>query len=171
MERRSLESIVRVLGEAQVRYLIVGGLAVVAHGHTRFTGDVDLVLDFDGDNALRAVEALSGLGYRPRAPVEMKDFADAAQRRAWVEGRGLTVFSTWSAEHPATEIDLFVENPIEFGAAFDRAARFEVSPGVTATFVALADLIAMKRLAGRAVDLEDVRVLESLHPGGEESPR
>lgn len=171
MERRSLESIVRALEDANVRYLIVGGLAVVAHGHTRFTGDVDLVLDFEGDNALRAVEALAGLGYRPRAPVPMIEFADAARRREWIDAKGLTVFSTWSAEHRATEVDLFVESPIEFTAAFDRAARFEISPGVTATFVSLPDLIAMKRLAGRAVDLDDIRVLESLHPDGEGGPR
>lgn len=168
MERRSLESIVRALGEARVRYLIAGGLAVVAHGHTRFTGDVDLVLDLDGDNPLRAVEALAGLGYRPRAPVAMADFADAAKRRSWIETKGMTVFSTWSEAHPATEIDLFVENPLEFAAAFDRAVRFEVSPGVTATFVSLADLIAMKKLAGRPVDLDDIRVLGSIHPPDEE---
>ena len=170
MERRSLESIVRVLEGAHVRYLIVGGLAVVAHGHTRFTGDVDLLLDFEGDNARRAVEALSGLGYRSRAPVRMEEFADAAARRSWIVEKGLTVFSTWRADHPATEIDLFVENPIDFAEAFERAARFEISPGITATFVSLRDLIAMKRLAGRPVDLDDVRVLESLHPGKEQEP-
>ena len=171
MERRSLEAIVQALEKAQVRYLIVGGLAVVAHGHTRFTGDVDLALDLDEDNALRAVEALAGLGYRPRAPVEMKDFADAAKRRSWIEGKGMTVFSTRSEAHPATEVDLFVENPMEFSPAFDRAARFEVSPGITATFVSVTDLIAMKKLAGRPVDLDDIRILESLHPPDPERPR
>jgi hypothetical protein len=170
MERRSLESIVRVLDDAHVRYLIVGGLAVVAHGHTRFTGDVDMLLDFAGDNASRAVAALSGLGYRPRAPVRMEDFADPAARRNWIEEKGLTVFSTWSAEHPATEVDLFVEHPLEFSAAFDRAARFEISPGLTATFVSLADLIAMKRLAGRPVDLDDIRALESLDSSRTQEP-
>ncbi len=41
MERGSVEAIVAALNENQVQYLIVGGLAVVAHGYVRFTADVD----------------------------------------------------------------------------------------------------------------------------------
>ena len=41
MEVRSVESIVRTLNDAQVDYLIVGGLAVNAHGFVRLTQDVD----------------------------------------------------------------------------------------------------------------------------------
>jgi hypothetical protein len=48
MQRRSIEAIVQALDAANVRYLIAGGLAVVAHGHLRFTADVDLVLDPEG---------------------------------------------------------------------------------------------------------------------------
>jgi len=40
-----VESIVVALNAAKVRFLIVGGLAVAAHGYLRFTADVDLVLD------------------------------------------------------------------------------------------------------------------------------
>ena len=165
MERGSVERVVRALNEAGVRYLVVGGLAVVAHGHARYTGDVDLVLDLDPGNAARAVAALETLGYRPRAPVPFRDFADPAKRKSWLEEKGLTVFSAASPEHPATEIDLFVENPFEFAAAHARAARFEVSPGTPASFVSLDDLIAMKRQAGRPIDLDDVRILEGLRDG------
>lgn len=68
MERRGLEALARALEAANVRYLIVDGMAVVAHGYVRLTVDVDLVLDPAPDSLLRAVEALSGLGYVPRAP-------------------------------------------------------------------------------------------------------
>jgi hypothetical protein len=43
MEVRSIETIVKALNEAGVQYLIVGGLAVNAHGFVRLTRDVDLV--------------------------------------------------------------------------------------------------------------------------------
>ena len=165
MERRSVESLVRALNDADIRYLIVGGLAVVAHGHARFTGDVDLVLDLEAGNAGRAVSALESLHYKPRAPVPFGDFADPAKRASWVETKGLTVFSASSPEHPATEVDLFVENPFDFAEVYDRAVRFEVSPGVSAPFVGIDDLIAMKRRAGRPIDLDDVRVLEALRSG------
>jgi hypothetical protein len=162
MERHSLEAIVQSLDAAKVRYLIVGGLAVTAHGYVRFTADVDLVLDPESAAMRRAIDALSGLGYAPRAPVEFGALADPQQRARWIREKGLTVFSVFSREHPATEIDLFVEIPFDFDQAYARAVRFEVAPRVEATFVSLTDLIEMKRKAGRAQDLLDVEALESL---------
>ena len=166
MERRSFEAIVRALNEAHVRYLVVGGLAVVAHGLIRFTADVDIVLDPAADAQRRAIAALEGLGYRPRAPVDFEAFADAETRARWAKEKGLTVFSVFSAAHRATEIDLFVELPFEFEAAWSRTRRIETAPGVEATFVGLSDLIDMKRAAGRPRDLEDVAGLESLGNSG-----
>ena len=62
MRKQSVEEIVRVLNAASVRYLIAGGLAVVAHGYLRFTADVELFLDLDEDNTRRALAVLAGLG-------------------------------------------------------------------------------------------------------------
>lgn len=78
------------------------------------------------------------------------------------------MFSLFSREHPATEIDLFVEMPFDFEATYARAIRMEIAPGVGATFVGRADLIEMKRRAGRPQDLEDIARLEAGgEPGGE----
>jgi DNA-binding LacI/PurR family transcriptional regulator len=161
MERRSIETIIGSLNQAGARYLIVGGLAVVAHGFVRFTADIDIVLDPDPAAMRRAIAALTSLGYRPRAPVPFEDFADAGKRQTWAREKSLTVFSVFSAQHPATEIDLFVESPFDFERAYADADRFEVASGVQATFVCRADLIAMKRKAGRPQDLKDVAELES----------
>jgi ABC-type sugar transport system substrate-binding protein len=90
------------LQHAGVRYLVVGGVAVVLHGHPRFTADIDLVVALTPGNALAAVQALAGLGYRPREPVDGALFADAAARRRWIDEEGLTVFTLWSPDHPAT---------------------------------------------------------------------
>jgi hypothetical protein len=149
------------LQRAGVRYLVVGGVAVVLHGHPRFTADLDLVVALDPDNARAAIDALSGLGYRPRAPVAGALFADPAARRSWVEEKGLTVFTLWSPEHPATEIDLFVQEPFPFDAAFARAMKAELGD-VTVPVASIEDLVALKRAAGRPKDLEDIRVLEAL---------
>lgn len=162
MERHSVEAIVTALNAAGVRYLVVGGLAVVAHGYVRFTADVDLVLDPKDESIRRAVEALTSLGYRPRAPVPFADFANAAQRERWRKEKQMMVFSVHSPEHPATEVDLFVEPPFDFESAFSSATRIEVAPGVAATFLRRRDLIAMKRSVGRPQDLQDADALESL---------
>ena len=167
MNHRSIETIVCALNGAGVRYLIVGGLAVVAHGFVRFTADLDLVLDPGPDAMNRAIAALSELGYRPRAPVDFRDFADPAMRSAWKNEQGLTVFSASSSAHQATEVDLFLEPPFDFEQAHARAARFELTRDVVATFVSVPDLIEMKRAAGRPQDLQDIEGLRSVRPDSE----
>ena len=54
-----------MLERADVRYLVAGGLAVVAHGYPRLTVDLDLVLALDPANTKRAFDALQSLGYYP----------------------------------------------------------------------------------------------------------
>ncbi|HVT88996.1 MAG TPA: DUF6036 family nucleotidyltransferase [Tepidisphaeraceae bacterium] len=167
MQKTSVEAIVRALNQHQVQYLIVGGLAVVAHGHVRFTADVDLLLAVDQQNLTRAVEAIKSLDYRPRAPVPFEQFIDPAQRRRWAAEKNMVVFFLASPKHPATEIDLFLEPPIDFAATYANAVRFEVAPGVAATFCSLDDLIKMKTLAGRARDSEDIKQLRNLRGGNQ----
>ena len=87
-----IERVLKALERARVRYVIVGGVAVVLHGYLRLTADLDLVLQLDDDNAAAGIRALTGLGYRPRAPVAAEDFARPACRRAWIEDKGMTVF-------------------------------------------------------------------------------
>jgi hypothetical protein len=149
VEHHSVETIVAALNAARVRYLIAGGLAVVTHGYVRFTADVDLIVDLEPANAKRAIAALAGLGYRPRAPVPFDDFADPVKRQQWIREKALTVFSVYSSAHALTEIDLFVEAPLDFGQAYQEAVRAEVAPGIEATFIGLEDLLRLKRQAGR----------------------
>lgn len=152
------EIIFSALADAKVRYLTVGGVAVVLHGAPRFTADLDLVIDFEAENLRAALNALASLGYRPRAPVQLLDFADPDKRADWIANKGLTVFSLWSSRYPATEVDLFVQPPFPFDDAFSRALRADL--GVTsAIVVSRSDLIAMKAAVGRPKDLEDIRTL------------
>jgi hypothetical protein len=162
MEKNSIAAIVRALNDAKVRYLIVGGLAVVAHGYLRFTADLDLILDLREDNLRRAIPALAGLSYRPLVPVAAELFVYPTIRAQWVREKGLTVFSLVSPHHPATTVDHFVEAPFPFDPAHAAAACFEVAPGVKATFVSREGLLQLKRQAGRAKDLEDINRLEEL---------
>ena len=162
MTSSSVQTIIKALNEAGVRYLVVGGLAVVAHGHVRFTADVDLVLDFDENNLGRAIEVFAGLGFRPRAPVPLQHFADPEIRQGWIRDKGLTVLSLFSDDHPLTEIDLFVADPLGFDQAYARRATFAVAPDVEASFVSVDDLIRLKRSAGRPQDLVDAEALEEL---------
>jgi len=157
----SLASIVSALDESGARFVVVGGLAVVLHGHARLTADVDLVVDLSPGEAIKPVAALTRLGMVPRAPVAARDFADPEARRRWSEEEGMKVFSLWDPRAPLREVDLFVEPPIPFEDLWARSVEVTLA-GRRVRVASLSDLIAMKRLAGRPKDLEDIAALTAL---------
>lgn len=160
MEVRSVETIVRALNEAGVRYLIVGGLAVNAHGFARMTRDVDIVLSLVPENAANGLNALLAIGYQLAIPESPEAFADAAQRELWRKEKNMIVLKLWSDHHRRTPVDIFVYEPFSFDEEFARAMHHEIAPGLQAPIVSLPALLAMKRIAGRPSDLEDIRELE-----------
>ena len=154
----AIEHLLTELSRADVRYLVVGGVAVVLHGYLRATADLDLIIGLDPPNLEAALGALDRLGYKPRAPVSLHAFADAAERRRWIEEKNLQVFSLWHPNLLGFEVDIFVESPMPFDELYSRAASAQI--GDTAVCVAsIDDLIAMKRSAGRLLDQEDIDVL------------
>ncbi len=165
MTAHPIEQVLSALNTAGVRYLVVGGVAVVLHGHLRTTADLDLVVSLEPANALRAIEALTGLGYHPRAPVAAERFADAAERATWIAEKGLTVFSLWSDRLASLEVDLFVREPFDFEQAWERRVTVSLDT-TTATVVGLQDLLALKREARRPQDLADVEALLAINPAG-----
>lgn len=54
---------VESFNDHDVRYLVVGGYALAAHGLPRATGDFDAWVWVGGDNAQRVVEALTAFGF------------------------------------------------------------------------------------------------------------
>ncbi|MGQ0553408.1 MAG: DUF6036 family nucleotidyltransferase [Planctomycetota bacterium] len=154
----SVERILAALNEARVRYLIVGGVAVVLHGRIRTTLDINLVVQLERENVLRALGALARLGYRPRAPVAAESFADAATRRTWIEEKHLTVFSLSSSEIPLFEVDLFVSEPFDFDEVFARSLSVTLEREQVRV-IGLDDLIALKQKVNRPRDQEDVMAL------------
>ncbi len=156
-----LHRIFAALAQSGARYVVVGGVAVVLHGHPRFTADLDLVVELDPANVRRALVALKSLGYRPRAPVPAEQLADPAIRATWIEEKGLTVFSFWSASLPATEVDVFVQEPFPFEEAYRRGLSVDLD-GAPVMIASIDDLIVLKRAANRAKDLEDIAALEAI---------
>jgi hypothetical protein len=155
----SLEAIVTALNAEEVCYLVVGGLAVAAHGFGRVTFDVDLVVQLKPENVRRAMKALQTLGYKPLVPELAESFADAAVRERWIREKNILVFQLYSEQHRETQIDLFVNEPFDFDSEYAQAKRTELSPGLEVPFVRLETLIAMKKQAAREKDLEDLRQL------------
>lgn len=163
MRTGSFDAIIRVLNAAGVEFIVVGGLAVVAHGYGRLTHDVDLVIRLDPESVAKAFVALESLGFRPRVPVTAEGFGDAAQRARWVEEKGMTVLNFHSDEHRDTPVDIFVTEPFDFDEEYRHALVVEAAPGVDLRILRLESLVGMKVAAGRPQDLADIAELRLLH--------
>jgi predicted nucleotidyltransferase len=157
----SFEPIIQGLEAAGVRYVIVGGVAVVLHGYARLTIDLDLVVDLEPTRAATAIESLVGMGLRPEAPVSPGGFADPEVRRSWVETKGMVVFSMVDPQDPLRRVDLFTEEVIPFEQLWERSQSVDVG-GTSMRVASISDLIAMKRATGRPRDLEDVAALQEI---------
>ncbi|MEO6971578.1 MAG: hypothetical protein ABI217_11880 [Chthoniobacterales bacterium] len=162
MEVRSVEAIVRALNEARVQYLIVGGLAVNAHGYERLTKDVDLVIGLEPDNITRGLHALIDIGYALSIPVTPEEFAEAERREEWRREKGMVVLKLWSDLHRRTPIDVFIYEPFNFSSEYAAAKWEPVLGSVLAPVVQYQILLKMKREAGRPQDLADIADLEEI---------
>lgn len=156
MEVRSIEAIVRALNSAEVRYLIVGGLAVNAHGFVRLTRDIDIVLQLDRENAAHGLHTLLKIGYQMAIPEPPEAFANPETRERWRNEKQMIVLKLWSDEHRRTPVDIFVYEPFDFAEETKHRSMLEIAPGISAPVVSLETLLEMKRTAGRPQDLIDI---------------
>lgn len=160
MEVRSVQAIVTALNSAGVQYLIVGGLAVNAHGFVRLTRDIDIVLALEPANAVNGLNTLLAIGYRIGIPATPEEFADPPTREEWRRSKQMIVLKLWSDEHRRTPVDIFVYEPFDFSHEMKKASMQEICSGVMAPVVSLATLLEMKRSAGRPHDLIDIEELQ-----------
>ncbi len=163
MQLTSLEAITRALGDADVPFIVVGGVAVVAHGYGRQTQHLDIVIPLQPEAVSGAFRALGELGYQPRVPVTAEGFADPEQRARWIEDKGMTVLNFHSNQHNGTPVDVFVTEPFDFDEEYRLAMIEEIAPGAPVHIVRLETLLRLKREASRPQDLADVAELSLLH--------
>ncbi len=162
MEVRSVEAIVKALNDAGARYIIVGGVAVNAHGFVRMTRDVDIVLELKESNIILGLSALREIGYQIAMPVSIEDFADFETRERWREEKNMIVLKLWSDNHGRTPIDIFIYEPFDFTGELANSAKMQLKPDVVATIISLQGLLAMKLQAGRPQDLIDIQELQRI---------
>jgi hypothetical protein len=145
------ERILRMLAEHAVDYVIVGGLAVQAHGHVRTTFDVDVLPRPDPSNLSRLADALNALDARVLNPGSEQLRIDAAM---------LPRATLWQFATRQGSIDVLHDAPGVRSYEQLRRGALEIRLGELSLAIAgRDDLIAMKRASARAIDLEDIAAL------------
>jgi hypothetical protein len=147
--------ILRTLLAHDVEFVVIGGLAVSAHGYPRATKDVDIVPAPTHENRRRLYEALVALEARP---LEVGDFrADEMPVPFALEG--LDAGGNWALQTRAGRIDVMQWVPgIDEGYERLRANMLadEVPDVGRIAFAGYDDLVTMKRTAGRPEDEIDL---------------
>jgi len=126
-----------------VKYLVVGGFAVIYHAQPRFTKDLDLFIRADPENSRATYAALAEFG-APLQGIRAEDFTDRGSFfRFGREPRCVDILATI----PGVDFDTAWERRVE--TVIDRAT------GLRANFISAEDLIASKLASGRPQDLAD----------------
>lgn len=143
------------LVDAGVDFIVVGGIAAVAHGSVTFTQDLDITYAPDEENLERLGRVLVDLGARLRGVTDDVPFVP--------DGRTLRRTRVLTLDTPIGRIDLLAQpdGAPDFDELRSRAERDAIA-GVTVAYASLDDLIAMKKAVGRPKDLVAVEELEAI---------
>lgn len=143
------------LTDAQVEFVVIGGLAVIAHGHVRTTADMDICYARTPANLARLVRALAPLKPRLRgAPPELPFFWDEQTLK---NGTNFTLVTSLG------DLDLLGE-VTGIGNFADFSVRAVTMPLFEREVLVISreDLLRAKAAAGRAKDLLDLEALRTL---------
>jgi predicted nucleotidyltransferase len=139
------------LNRVGVRYVLIGGIALIRHGVVRATRDVDAILAPEPENL-------------ERLRILIDEWPATRPDGSPVPDESLVPGRTIHLATPHGELDLLAERlpPLSFAELSARAETRRVD-GVEASICSLADLVALKRIAGRERDLVDLHDLEAAH--------
>ena len=157
--------ILQGLNRARVKYLVIGGVAVIYHGVPRGTFDLDLAVWLAPENLKRLSATMKAMGFVPKAPVDVTGLATVRMRRQWSQRKGMKVFAFEERKFPFRMVDVMVQPIRNFPQVY--AQRVVVhDQGVAIPLMPIAQLIQTKQGTGRLKDKEDIeylRFIQSVH--------
>ena len=145
------KELLNTLEKYRVRYLVVGGYAVMKYTEPRFTKDLDLWISTDETNSKAVFSALKEFG-APLKGLTPHDFTESGY--------------FYQMGNPPFRLDIMMSIPgVEFETAWEHREEVMLE-GLTIPFISRADLIRAKEASGRAQDLLDA---ENLRKAEQES--
>lgn len=155
--------LLRHLSEHQVKHIIIGGFAVIAHGHVRPSKDLDIVPEPTSENLKRLIAALIDINANN---AEVSDFDPSELPKSVTRIEDLEQGGNFRLTTDLGDLDILqwasgVESDDLYGELGSQAVSGEVE-GVAVRVCGLDHLRAMKRAAGRPQDLEDLNRLSAI---------
>ena len=145
---QDFKDMLSALSEAKADFLLVGAYALAVHGYPRATGDLDIWVRADNDNARKVLHSLAVFG----APLDDLTVEDLSKPgivfQIGVEPSRIDILTAISG--------------VEFDRAWPRRVLVDVD-GVCINVIGRDDLVVNKRASGRPKDIADA---ETLDPGG-----
>ncbi len=138
-----LRRIAEQLDNAKIRYMVIGGQAVLIHGEPRFTKDIDITMEITPQKLQQVMEVVENLGLK----ILVKD-VEKFVKDAWV----LPTLD----ERSGIRVDFIFSSSVYEKRAIERAIAVELD-SYPVKFASVEDLIIHKIFAGRPRDIEDVR--------------
>jgi hypothetical protein len=133
-----------ILEKHKVRYLVVGGYAVMKYTEPRFTKDLDLWVSTDEENSKAVYAALKEFG----APLKGLSAADFTREGYF-----------YQMGNPPFRLDVMMSIPgVTFETAWANREKVQLE-GLVVPFISKGDLIKAKEASGRDQDLIDAREL------------
>jgi hypothetical protein len=137
-----------MLNKHQVRYILVGGFAVILHGYSRTTGDMDIWVDRSKDNYKRLKAAFGEFGM-PVFDMTEENFLDHP------------VWDVFTFGVPPVAIDIMVKvKGMDFDENYNYAVTFD-DDGLSIKTIHKNQLIKAKRHSNRPKDIDDIQNLLS----------
>lgn len=146
MDENFLEFIA-LLNKHNVKYVLIGGWAVIFHGYERTTGDMDIFIERTEDNAQKVIKALtefwgSAIGFKKEDLLNEDEICHMGQK--------------------PLRIDILNSIPgVTFEEVYESSNIYEDS-GVKIRCIHINELITNKKASGRFKDLDDAQKLEMI---------
>lgn len=138
-------AVLSALKSGDVRFVVVGAIAVIAHGYVRATRDVDPVIAGDHENLDRARAVVAGMG-------------STRQDGGPLTARDLRAGRPWILRTRHAYLDLLPDTVVPF-EDLERRASVRRVDGIPVPICALEDLVTLKPAAGRTKDQLDLEML------------
>jgi predicted nucleotidyltransferase len=134
---------ITALNNNEVEYILVGGYAVILHGYSRTTGDLDIWINKEKENYFKLVKALK----------EFKMPVFDMTENNFLKNPGLNVFTFG---RPPSAIDIMTDvKGLHFNETFKTSQIIEAG-SLKVRVIGLNQLLKAKRAAGRHRDLDDI---------------